>query len=314
MADASSRLVFRAMGSEIAVALDASAESSSARLSEVPTWFAAWERCLSRFNPESELCALNRAGPTGMRVSDTLWEVVRAALSAAEATSGMITATILSDLEAAGYDRNFDLVRETGNSARPLRTQPCAIDAYHSIRLNQADQTIALPAGMRLDLGGIAKGWAADRAAFRLAAIGPAQVNAGGDIALSGPRANGAPWQIAIASPTLPEEIVGVLELNEGGVATSSRHYRKWLQGGSWQHHLIDPTTGRPAESDVLSATVVGPSAMVAEVAAKHGLLLGSRRALDWIDAHEALAALLVLEDGTLLESARMGRLWSSPI
>ncbi len=302
------------MGSEIRVAVESTAAAGSARLSDVPAWFDAWERCLSRFVPESELCALNRAGSSGMRVSDTLWDVVHAAVAAAEATSGMVTATILPDLEAAGYDRTFEVIQDADIRATAALVSPRAQDAYRSITLNQADHMISMPAGIRLDLGGIAKGWAADRAASVLAAMGPAQVNAGGDIALSGPRANGLPWQIAVASPTLPEEILGVLELAQGGVATSSRHYRKWQQGDVWQHHLIDPTTGRPAQSDVLSATVVGPSAMVAEVAAKHALLLGSGRALEWVDAHESLAALLVLEDGTLLESARMRQLWSSAL
>lgn len=137
---------------------------------------------------------------------------------------------------------------------------------------------------MRLDLGGIAKGWAADIAAQRLAKAGPALIDAGGDIAVSGPMADGSPWPIAIANPFAPEDSLGLLLLVRGAVATSGRDYRRWTRGGVEQHHIIDPRTGQPAQTDVLSATIVAPDGPAAEMAAKVALILGSQAGLAWLD------------------------------
>ena len=178
--------------------------------------------------------------------------------------------------------------------------------AGEGIRCDPATRTVTLPAGVRLDLGGIAKGWAADEAARRLRPHGPALVNAGGDIALNGPRANGEPWPIGITDPFNPDEQIEVVRVESGGVATSGRDYHRWRQAGLEQHHILDPRTGRPAETDVLAATVIAPTAPQAEMAAKAALILGSRDGLRWLDARPTLAGLLVLDYGKILYSRRM--------
>jgi thiamine biosynthesis lipoprotein len=166
---------------------------------------------------------------------------------------------------------------------------------------------------VRLDLGGVAKGWAAGEALRRLAAAGPALVDAGGDIVVSGPMADGSAWPIAIDDPRAPEGELGVLLLDHGAVATSGRDYRRWRQGGQERHHIIDPRTGQPAQTDVLTATAVAPDGITAEAAAKAALILGSAGGCAWIDAHPALAALLVLDDGRILESGRIGAYLERP-
>ena len=128
-------------------------------------------------------------------------------------------------------------------------------------------------------------------------------MEAGGDIAVSGPRRNGAPWPIGVADPHLPESDLAVLALERGGVATSGRDYRRWRQDGVWRHHILDPRTGQPAVTEVLSATVVAPSATEAEVAAKAALILGEAAGLAWIEAAPGCAAMLVLDDGRLRHS-----------
>jgi len=160
-----------------------------------------------------------------------------------------------------------------------------------------------LPRDVRLDFGGIAKGWAADRAAARLGRWRPALVDAGGDIAVSGPMAGGCPWPVAVADPFAPAGEVALLRLYAGGVATSGRDFRRWQQDGAAAHHIIDPRTGLPAAVDVLSATVIGPSAARAEVAAKTVLILGSQAGLRWLDDQAGLAGLLILESGDVLYS-----------
>jgi thiamine biosynthesis lipoprotein len=106
-----------------------------------------------------------------------------------------------------------------------------------------------------------------------------------------------------VADPLAPEADVAQLWLEQGGVATSGRDYRRWRRGGVWQHHLLDPRTGRPAQTDVLSATVLGPSAAEAEVAAKVALILGSRAGLAWLAARPALTGVLVLADGQVRQT-----------
>lgn len=140
-------------------------------------------------------------------------------------------------------------------------------------------------------------------------------MDAGGDIALSDARMNDEAWTIGVADPFNPDSDLELLMVHRGGVATSGRDYRKWQRDGKWQHHIIDPRTGAPAETDVLSATVIAPTTQDAEVAAKVALILGSRTGLEWIEARENLAGLLVLEDGRVIHSSRLDKyFWSETV
>jgi thiamine biosynthesis lipoprotein len=151
---------------------------------------------------------------------------------------------------------------------------------------------IELGDGVRLDLGGIAKGYAVDRAAALLASHGPCLVNAGGDIAVAGaPQAGVWPVGVEVPSGTL------TLGLERGALATSGRDRRRWTVGDDEQHHLIDPRIGRPAESDLVRVTVVAGTCTEAEVLAKALFLAGERAAVQEAD-ELGVPALLVTEDG----------------
>ncbi|HEX7588211.1 MAG TPA: FAD:protein FMN transferase, partial [Anaerolineae bacterium] len=197
-----------------------------------------------------------------------------------------------------------ELLEASTVSANALNLKPAA--NWRQIKLDAKTQTVRLPRWMHLDFGGVAKGWAADQAVRRLSTIAPALVDAGGDIAISAARALGEPWPIAVADPIHPDADLEMLMLTHGGVATSGRDYRRWQRNGKWQHHIIDPRTGFPAETDVLSVTVIAPTTVSAEIAAKVALILGSQRGLQWIEARTELAGLLVLEGGQILRSRRM--------
>jgi thiamine biosynthesis lipoprotein len=142
----------------------------------------------------------------------------------------------------------------------------------------------------------------------RLRQLGPTLIDAGGDIAVSGPRADGSPWPIGVANPFAPGEMLELLLTVCGGVATSGRDYRRWRQGAVWRHHIIDPRSGQPAATDVLSATVIAPQLCAAEVGAKVALILGSVEGLAWIEARPHLAGLLVCADGTVIRSSRLAQ------
>jgi thiamine biosynthesis lipoprotein len=183
-------------------------------------------------------------------------------------------------------------------------------EAWRGIGLDRERRTVWLPAGVSIDLGGLAKGWAADLIARR--STHPVLVDAGGDLAVSGPLPDGGPWPIAIGDPFEPRANLATVALLAGGVATSGRDYRVWRQGGELRHHLIDPRTGRPAVTDVLTVSVVAPSALLAEIAAKVVFLLGVDEGMRWIDARPALAALAVRDDRRAIASGRFADyLWT---
>ncbi len=297
---------FHAMGSRMLAAVDSDAVAAMMRLDEVPRWFQVWETRLSRFQPESELSNLNRASGVPFPVSAVLWDALHVSLEAVRFSDGLVAPTLTPWLEAAGYDRSFEAIADLAGSPATALAPPARAGA--ELKLDPHRRYVTLPAGCRLDLGGTAKGWAADRAARRLRALGPCLVDAGGDIAVYGPRLDGAGWAVGISDPFHPGESLELLGLTRGAVATSGRDYHRWIRQGASQHHIIDPRTGMPASTDVLTATVVAPSTVEAESAAKVALILGSNAALDWLEAHPPLAGLLVLEDGSVRRSRRLSR------
>jgi FAD:protein FMN transferase len=303
------QIEFHAMGSRMLAAVDSPSPEAEKALGRVPGWFEQWEQVLSRFRPDSELNRLNRCTGRPVEVSATLWEVFHAARQAERFTAGLVTPTVLDALLLAGYDRSFEQLAPVQTA--PIWTVPDLPDLSTAVGWDEATRTLVLPPRVHLDLGGIAKGWAAARAAARLRRYGPALVDAGGDIAVGRARAGDEPWPIGINDPLRSGTHFETLRLQKCGVATSGKDYHRWLRDGVWVHHIIDPRTGLPAVTDVLSATVVAPTAMEAEAAAKAALILGSRTGMDWLDADPGLAGVLVLDDGSRQYSARMDRyLW----
>lgn len=319
----------RLMGTEVSVHLAAEpAQAAAAQASAAAclAWLAEVDARLSRFRPESELCRLNRAGGRWFPASALLFAAVERAVTAAHESDGLFDPTLLPQLEALGYDRDFALIahREVAElappaappiDAPPTATPPVAAGGWRAIALDARRQRIRLPAGVRLDLGGIAKGWAADVAlAAFCGGYAGAMVNVGGDLALRGGPQPGRGWSVGIRDPR--EELnpgartqVATITLSRGGLATSGALRRWWLRDGARQHHLLDPRTGRPTrvwiagtdeceppahlapvgeESPLLAtATALAPTAAQAEVAAKVALLRGYPRALEHLDAAE---------------------------
>jgi FAD:protein FMN transferase len=299
------RLSFRAMGTNMLACLEVDSDQTPEILAQVPAWFEDWEQTLSRFRVDSELSRLNRS-PDPTPVSDTLWQVFQAALDAASWTDGLVTPTIAESMLEFGYDRDFDLL--AGANLQPHLPTLTAIRPLSSVMWDEAQQTICLPEGVQLDFGGVAKGWAAQQAMLRLCEYGPALMNAGGDVASSGPLSDGSSWEIGITNPFTrkDEDRVGTILLRGQAVATSGTDRRRWLQGDFLRHHIIDPHTGLPAQTDVLTATVVAPSVLEAEAAAKSALIRGGEAGIAWLDMDPGLAGLLILEDGRGLYNERL--------
>ncbi|EFO80732.1 ApbE family lipoprotein [Oscillochloris trichoides DG-6] len=288
------RIEFRAMGCQMLALIDNDDEAAASALQHVPEWFADWEAVLSRFRSDSEITLLNADAGFWVPLSETLWSVLQAALEAAQRSAGVVVPTILHALHAVGYTRDFAAGPQM--SAAPIRITPAP--DWRQIEVEASLRAVRLPEGVQIDLSGIAKGWAADQTVQRLAAYGPTLVDAGGDIAVSGPMASGHPWLIGVDDPFNPGTALGMLSLSAGGVATSGRDYRRWQTAEGWQHHIIDPRSGRPAQSNALTATAVAPSAQAAEVAAKLIFILGDA-GLEHVAQWPGHAGMLLRDDGS---------------
>jgi thiamine biosynthesis lipoprotein len=298
------RLPFRAMGCEMLAVLEHDSETAPMILNHVPVWFEDWEQKLSRFRLNSELSLLNRAFDQPIKVSDAFWDVFQTALWVDELSEGLVTPTVLDAVIEAGYDQPFEQLPRYQNYSM-LQTQ-LEIHPLSMVIADQTTHTINLPYGVRLDFGGVAKGWAAHQTVEQLMAYGPCLMNAGGDIAISGPQADGSPWPIGVSSPFEKGTDLEILYLKRCGMATSGKDRRHWHRNGQFRHHIINPLTGLPAETDLLRVTVVAPTVMEAEAAAKTAFILGRVKGMEWIEAHSAFACVMILDDGTLIHSERM--------
>jgi len=279
-------------------------ENEPAMLSQIPNWFEGWEGSLSRFRYDSELTRFNQTHEQPVSVSDTFWDVFHAARKAEEMTDGLVTPTLLDAIIEAGYDRPFDELPHLA----PLTPAPALTISLPlaAIAFDESRQTITLPFGMGLDFGGVAKGWAAHQAMKRLQGEGPALIDAGGDIAISGSRADGSKWQVGIADPFRERKNLEILFLNACGVATSGKDRRRWVRDGLFQHHIIDPVTNQPVETDLLTVTVIASDVMEAEAAAKAAFILGSRAGFAWLEARPDYAGVFILDNGGILYTQNM--------
>jgi thiamine biosynthesis lipoprotein len=267
---------FRAMGTEIELLVDA--DDAEQALGAAESEFHRLEALLSRFRPDSQLSRLNEA--KALSVHPDVSAVVELALQARDSTGGRFDPTVHDAVVAAGYDRSFELVPAAGPAVASAAR--CGGGVYLD------GDRIELDPDVRLDLGGIGKGFAVERAALVLATAGPCLVNAGGDLAV-----RGGSWPVGLetADGTI------TLELGRGAIATSGRDRRRWRRNGREQHHLIDPRTGSPSDSDLLRVTVVAPAAVQAEVWAKALFLAGEDAAAREADELE-LPSVLVTADG----------------
>jgi len=298
------RIDFKAMGCRMLAMVDSSSPEAAETLAQMPNWFEEWEQALSRFRSDSELSDLNHSAGMPMQVSQTMWEVFQAAQEAESASGGLVTATELDALISAGYDQSFDKLPQE-RAAAPISGWHTT-SSLNEVEAETATRTLVLPVDMQLDFGGVAKGWAAQQAARQLSVFGPALVSAGGDMAVTGPQNNGELWLVNIDDPFHPGNFLNTLMLGACGVATSGTDYRRWKQGGRWNHHIIDPRSGQPAQTDIIAATIIAPNAMQAEMAAKAALILGSENGMKWIEDQQLFSAMLVLETGECLYSNHM--------
>jgi thiamine biosynthesis lipoprotein len=240
---------------------------SRGRLLEGEFWVRRLGARLTRFSPESELSRFNRSTGRWIDVSPELEALLRESLEAFATSSGLVNVAVLQSMEAAGYTRPFS---EAAPTAAELRACPLpALPDVLAVRPGAA----RLEHGAGIDLGGIAKGWMADRL---VETLGPsALANIGGDLSAGGEGPAGDGWPVGLGGTTVL--------LSDQGAATSSVRRRRW---GGDLHHLIDPRTGLPARSGLEEVSVVAATGVRAEVVAKTALLAGPELAPVYCAVH----------------------------
>ena len=256
------------------------------------------ERAASRFRPDAEIAGVVARPGRPVPLSDTLDDLVTAALHAARATDGLVDPTVAGALIALGYDDDLGAVIARTVTAATAEVRPAP--GYGRLRHDPDARTLAVPAGVGLDLGASAKAYAADRAAARIAGtlgVG-VLVSLGGDLAVAGPApADG--WAVEIADDHRPgapaDQIVAVVA---GGLATSSIATRRWLRGDTPTHHIVDPRTGMNPPPYWRTVSVVAATCVDANAAATAAIVRGAA-AESWLTG-AGLAARLVHVDGTV--------------
>ncbi len=232
-------------------------------LAEAAEWIHEMHRRLTRFDADSELSRTNARAGEWVDVSPELHALLVAALDAYDRSRGLVNAAVLPALLAAGYDRTFDeVVARSDARPSPAAVAVPPLPAALEVRPGRA----RIARGAAIDLGGLAKGWIADHAVQR---IGPNSLaSCGGDLRARGSGPDGEGWPVGFGDRTVL--------LEDTAAATSGTTKRRW---GNGLHHLIDPRTGRPADTDLHEVSVLARTALQAEVLAKTALLLGSSEA-----------------------------------
>ncbi len=307
-------IIFNAMGSEIFCAVDSWSPQLFRYLDRVPALFEAWEQIFSPLRAESELSRLNERAGERVRVSDTLWRVLKFVRHAELVSRGLVMPIRRDSSEATSSASDIENFKfnHTGRENR----KPNGARAQEFWKLHDPSQSITLAPGTRLDVGSFPMAWAVDQAAAYLGEVGPAMVDAGSYTVITAPRPIFPRWFVSIENPfrkTEPKRFRPFLTLTHGAVATVQRDARQppEIKGRS-ASPPIQPRAFSNA-TNVVSATVIAPTLFEAAVGAHVAIHLNSSDGWKWIDAHAELAALWILENQTRVYNARMKKFLIRP-
>ncbi|HSH01041.1 MAG TPA: FAD:protein FMN transferase [Anaerolineae bacterium] len=285
---------FRAMGCTINLWLETDNNNLFPLLwHEAENIFRHDEQCLSRFKEDSELSRLNRNNGRFHPVSPTLWNLLHTALQLAHTTNGWFDPTLLPALEAIGYNQSFAHIGTHGHTQAPAHTPTLGQWAAIDTRLTPTQYQVRLPPHTQLDFGGIGKGYTAQRAIDFLSRYGPCLIDAGGDLIAGPPPADKIGWPVTIAAPTpadTPPRHILPISLAHSTLATSAIDYRAWYHNNHPVHHIINPHTGQPAQTDLLSVSILAADGAQAEGWATACLAAGHNQAYQLTQQHHQAA------------------------
>lgn len=256
------------------------------------------DSALNIYESESEMAKVNQsAGKNPMTVSADTFAIISEALEIAELTGGAYNPAIGPLVEL------WRISQEKGTLPQPAEIQALLpLTDFRAVALDESTSTVFLPVeGMRLDLGGIAKGFAVERAVSILkdAGIESAKVAAGGNVYAIGSKQDGSPWRIGIRNPKKQNEIVGYVELKDQGIDTSGDYERFFEIDGNTYGHILDPSTGYPPKG-VISCSIVADRPTLADALATATFLMGQEKGLPMLEAMSAVEGMIIDEAGTL--------------
>lgn len=288
------------MGTSVSVELwHEDADTARRLIDAVLAEYRRIDELMSTYKPASEISQVNAyASMRPVRVSEELYSLVARSIDLSKRSTGAFDISY----ESVGYLYDF---REHRHPSEEQITERIEAIDYRSISLSPSESTIAFARpGMRINLGGIAKGYAVERAAAMLRAAGveSALLNAGGDTRVVGDR-RGQPWIVGIRHPRAATDIVTRLPIVDEAISTSGDYERFFEEGGRRYHHIINPSTGRPTE-ELMSVTVIGPDAVMTDGLSTTLFVLGMDRGLALIEMLDGYEAILVARDGALRYSS----------
>jgi len=245
---------------------------------------------------DSQIAVLNKNGVNTL--SGDVYALVKKAVDIAQKSGGAFDPTVLPLALLWGFDT--DDVKQAVPASDKIEKARALVD-YKKVGLDDENRKVTLPDGMGIDLGGIAKGYAADETwrIFREQGVKNALLDLGGNIVALGERPDGGAWRIGIRDPRAEGEgaYYAVLSVSDRAVVTSGDYERYFIENGKRYHHIFDPATGYPSESGVISATIVADNSTLADGLSTAVFVLGVEKGLALVNAMDGVDALIVTAD-----------------
>jgi thiamine biosynthesis lipoprotein len=264
------------------------------------------EQLMTTWDPSSEVSRINAAaGRTPVVVGNETFEVILEALRASRMSDGCFDITFETLHGLWKFDQDLD----------PHPPSPADVEArrkylgYGHVKLDERAHTVFLDEEhVRIGLGGIAKGYAVDRAAKVLVDAGLTSfyVQAGGDLYARGMKPDGSPWLAGIRDPRGPEgDYFAMMAVSDHAFSTAGDYERSYVVGGRRYHHIIDPRTGYPSTAS-RSVTIWAPTALLADEVDDAVFILGPERGLALVESLEGVGAVIVDESNRVWTSKRL--------
>lgn len=252
---------------------------------------------LSTGSEESEVTKVNKEG--GGKLSEDMDVLMKKSLDMYEKTDGIFDITIYPVMKLWGFSTKTFAVP----SQKQLEKKLALVDAS-KISYDAKNLTLSFrQKGMEIDFGGIAKGYTSDKVIEVLKSYGieHAMLNLGGNVDLLGKKADGSEWRIAVQDPKKEKDYIGILSVSDCAVVTSGGYERYFEEDGTRYHHIIDPSTGCPANHGLASVTIVSKDGTMADALSTSLFIMGKNHAAEyWRANSEAFSVILIEENGTI--------------
>ena len=277
------------------ITMTAYGQDAETALTEAAEQLQELERLWSVTDSESDIYAVNHSDGQAIRVDEKTADLLAFALQMAEETDGALEPTIYPVLTAWGFTTEENRVPSDAEITELLKNV-----GYERIRMEGT--MVRLDSGMMLDLGAVGKGYAGDLLAQRLKEhrITSALLDIGGNIQAIGTKPDGSDWRLGLRDP-FSDGTLGVLEISNQAVVTSGAYERYFIgEDGTRYGHIIDPATGYPAESGLVSATVIAKEGRLCDALSTSLYVMGVERSIDYWRQHQNFEMILVTEDGEI--------------